>query len=138
MAERRQGKPVPRIDEESKGYWEACRRHELRIQRCRACAQMRFYPRATCPSCMSSDVEWFLCSGRGEVYTFSTTFQNQAPGFRESLPYVLAYVQLEEGVQMLTNIVDCDPNDIEIGMKVEVTFEDVNDHIAIPRFRPSS
>lgn len=138
MADRRPGKPVPRIDEESKGYWEACRRHELRIQKCLSCSQLRFYPRATCPSCMSSDVEWVLCSGRGEVYTFTATYQNHSPGFSQSLPYVLAYVELEEGVQMLTNIVDCAPDDVRIGMKVEVTFEDVSDDIAIPRFRPAS
>ncbi|MDG2307026.1 MAG: Zn-ribbon domain-containing OB-fold protein [Candidatus Binatia bacterium] len=136
MADRRPGKPVPRADEESKGYWEACRRHELRVQRCRSCSQLRFYPRAVCPACMSGDVEWALCSGRGEVYTFTVTHQNHSPGFRESLPYVLAYVELEEGVQMLTNIVDCPPDDVKIGMPVEVTFEDVTDEIAIPRFRP--
>ncbi len=136
MADRRPGKPVPRVDEESKGFWEACRRHELRIQRCRSCSQLRFYPRAICPQCMSSDVEWVLCSGRGEVYTFTATHQNHSPGFRESLPYVLAYVELEEGVQMLTNIVDCPADDVKIGMPVEVTFEDIGDDIAIPRFRP--
>ena len=138
MADRPSGKPIPRVDEESKGYWEACRRHELRVQRCRSCGQMRFYPRATCPACMSSDTDWVLCSGRGQVYTFTATHQNHAPGFRGSLPYVLAYVELEEGVQMLTNIVDCPPEDVKIGMKVEVTFEDVTDEIAIPRFRPVS
>jgi len=136
MAERKPGKPVPRMDEESKGYWEACRRHELRVQRCGSCRLLRFYPRATCPRCMSSDVEWILCSGRAEVYTFTVTHQNHAPGFRDSLPYVLGYVELEEGVQMLTNIVECSPDDVKIGMPVEVTFEDVTDEIAIPRFRP--
>lgn len=130
------GKPIPRVNEESKGYWEACRRHELRIQRCRACAELRFYPRALCPACLSSDVEWVLCSGLGTVYTFTVTHQNHAPGFREALPYVLAYVELEEGVQMLTNVVDCPPEEVHIGMPVEVTFEDVTDEIAVPRFRP--
>lgn len=138
MSDRRSAKPLPRVDEESKGYWEACRRHELRIQRCRSCNQLRFYPRAVCPECMSEEVEWVLCSGRGTVYTFTVTHQNHAPGFRESLPYVLAYVELEEGVQMLTNVVDCAPDDVKIGMPVEVTFEDVTDEIAVPRFRPRS
>jgi len=132
------GKPLPHVDEESKGYWEACGRHELRVQRCRACRELRFYPRAVCPGCMSSDVEWILCSGRGEVYTFTVTHQNHAPGFRENLPYVLAYVELEEGVQMLTEIVDCPPDDVRIGMPVEVSFEDVGANIAVPRFRPRS
>lgn len=138
MADRPSGKPIPRVDEESKGYWEACRRHELRVQRCLSCRRLRHHPRATCPACLSGDVEWVRCSGRGEVYTFTVTHQNHAPGFRESLPYVLAYVELDEGVQMLTNIVDCSPDDVKIGMKVEVTFEDVTDAIAIPRFRPAS
>ena len=68
--------------------------------------------------------------------TFTVTYQNQAPGFRDDLPYVLAYVELEEGVQMLTNIVDCPPEEVRIGMPVEVTFEDVGEEVAVPRFRP--
>ena len=138
MAERRSGKPIPRVDQESKGFWEACRRHELYVQGCRSCGQLRYYPRAVCPQCMSSDTEWVRCSGRGTVYTFTVTHQNHAPGFRESLPYVLAYVELEEGVQMLTNIVDCAPEDVRIGLPVKVTFEDVTDEIAIPRFKPEA
>lgn len=130
-------KPLPRVDEESKGFWEACRRHELRVQRCRSCHTYRHYPRAVCPKCLSSDVEWVLSSGRGTVYTFTSTYQNQAPGFREELPYVLAYVTLEEGVLMLTNIVGCPVDEVKIGMAVEVVFEDANDEIAIPRFKPA-
>lgn len=137
MAEKRAyRKPVPRVDEESKGFWEACRRHELRIQRCRACGTHRYYPRAVCPSCLSSDVEWVLSSGRGTVYTFTVTYQNQAPGFRDELPYVLAYVTLDEGVRVLTNVVGCPVDQVVIGMPVEVTFEDVVDDVAIPRFKP--
>ncbi len=130
-------KPLPRVDEESKGFWEACRRHELYIQRCRACGRRRHYPRALCPFCLSSDTEWMRCTGRGTVYTFTVTHQNQAPGFRESVPYVMAYVELEEGVRLLTNIVDCPVETVRIGMPVEVVFEDVGDDLALPRFRPA-
>jgi uncharacterized protein len=136
MAETAYKKPIPHVDEESKGYWEACRRHELVLQRCAACRTLRYYPRAVCPECMSSEVTWERMSGRGTVYTFTATYQNQSPGFRDELPYVLAYVTLDEGVQMLTNIVGCPADQVKIGMPVEVTFEDVNDHIAIPRFKP--
>lgn len=129
-------KPIPRVDEESKGFWEACRRHELVLQRCAACGTLRYHPRAVCPACLSSDVRWERMSGRGTIYTFTVTYQNQAPGFREELPYVLAYVTLDEGVQMLTNVVGCPVDQVRIGMPVEVTFEDVNEDIAIPRFRP--
>ena len=129
-------KPLPRIDEESKGFWEACQRHELYMQRCQACGAMRHYPRTVCPACLSADAEWVLSSGRGAVYTFTVCFQNQAPGFRDALPYVLAYVELDEGVRMLTNIVECDPAAVHIGMAVEVVFDDVTPTVALPKFRP--
>jgi len=130
-------KPLPRIDEESRGYWEALARHELYLQRCRDCGTLRFYPRALCPSCLSSTVEWVRASGRGTVYTFTVTHQNQAPGFREELPYVLAIVELAEGVRMMTNIVGCAPDAVRVGMPVEVVFEDVTPEITLAKFRPA-
>lgn len=134
--EKRYAKPLPRIDEESKGFWEACRRHQLYIQRCRNCGSFRYYPRALCPRCLSDATEWLLSSGRATVYTYTVTHQNQAHGFRDSLPYVLAYVDLEEGARMLTNIVGCDPADVEIGMPVTVVFDDVTDEVTLPKFKP--
>ena len=136
MAEK-YSKPLPRIDEESKGYWEACQRRELVIQRCGACGVLRHYPRALCPRCLSDAVEWVRCSGRGTVYTFTVTHQNQAPGFRDALPYVLAYVELDEGVRLLTNIVECAPEAVRIGMAVEVVFEDATPAVTLPKFRPA-
>ena len=136
MADGKYTKPLPRIDEESKGFWEACQRHELVIQRCGHCGTLRYYPRALCPTCLSDAVEWVRCSGRGTVYTFTVTHQNQAPGFRDALPYVLAYVELAEGVRLLTNIVDCAPAAVRIGMAVEVVFEDATPAVTLPRFRP--
>ena len=133
----RYSKPLPRIDEESKGYWEACQRRELVIQRCGACGTLRHYPRALCPRCLSDAVEWVRCSGRGTVYTFTVTHQNQAPGFRDALPYVLAYVELDEGVRLLTNIVECAPEAVRIGMAVEVVFEDATPAVTLPKFRPA-
>ena len=135
--ERKYAKPLPRIDEESKGFWEGCQRHQLYVQRCRSCASYRYYPRALCPSCLSDDTEWVLSSGRGTVYTYTVTYQNQAPGFRDQLPYVLAYVELDEGVRMLTNIVDCRPEDVRIGLPVQVTFEDVTPEATLPKFKPA-
>ena len=135
-ADAKYAKPLPRIDEESKGFWEACQRHELYLQRCRGCQTLRYYPRSFCPSCLSEHIEWVRASGKATVYTFTVTHQNQAPGFRDALPYVLAYVELEEGVRLLTNIVGCAPTDVHIGMPVEVTFEDVTPHVTLPKFRP--
>jgi uncharacterized protein len=130
-------KPLPRIDEESKGFWEACQRHELYIQKCRTCGARRYYPRALCPACLSNQIEWVLSSGQGTVYTYTVTYQNQSAGFRDELPYVLAYVELEDGVRLLTNIVGCPPDAVRIGMPVEVTFEDVTPEVTLPKFRPA-
>ena len=138
MAEQRSyRKPLPRIDEESRGFWEALARHELYFQRCRDCGTKRFYPRALCPSCLSSATEWVRASGRGTVYSFTVTYQNQAPGFREDLPYVLAVVELEEGVRLMTNIVGCAPETVHIGMSVAVVFEDVTPGVTLAKFRPA-
>ncbi|MDG1957485.1 MAG: Zn-ribbon domain-containing OB-fold protein [Candidatus Binatia bacterium] len=128
-------RPLPRVDEESRGYWEAARRHQLLLQRCRACGAYRHHPRAVCPNCLSSEVEWVVSVGRGEIYTFTVTYQNQSPGFAGRVPYVLAYVLLEEGIQILTNIVDADPAEIRIGQAVRVCFEDLAEEISIPVFR---
>ena len=130
-------KPLPRIDEESRGFWEALARHELYFQRCRDCGTKRLYPRALCPSCLSSRTEWVRASGRGNVYSFSVTHQNQAPGFREELPYVLAIVELEEGVRLMTNVVGCASETVRIGMPVEVVFDDVTLEVTLPKFRPA-
>ena len=130
-------KPLPHVDEESRGWWEALARHELYLQRCRDCGRRRLPPRALCPACLSAAVEWVRAAGRGTVYTFTVTYQNQAPGFREALPYVLAIVELAEGPRLMTNIVGCAPDAVRIGMPVEVVFTDVTPEITLPLFRPA-
>ena len=128
--------PTPGIDWESRAFWEGCRRHELILQRCAACAVVQHRPRAVCASCLSGDLEHFRASGRGTIHTFTVTRQNHARGFREALPYILAYVELEEGPRMLTNIVGCSSEEVRIGMHVEVDFVDLDDgELSIPRFK---
>ncbi|HTR63308.1 MAG TPA: Zn-ribbon domain-containing OB-fold protein [Candidatus Binataceae bacterium] len=130
-------KPLPHIDEETRPWWEALQRHELYIQKCRACGELRFHPRAQCTECLSPRTEWVRCSGRGKIYTFTTTYQNPLPGFRESLPYIMAWVELDEGVKMLTNVVECRPEEVKIGMPVEVVYEDVTPQVTLANFRPA-
>ncbi|HIF93500.1 MAG: Zn-ribbon domain-containing OB-fold protein [Myxococcales bacterium] len=132
----------PAIDWESRAYWEGAGRGELVLQRCRACDVVQHRPRGFCVSCMEDQLEHFVASGRGTVYTYSIVHQNQMPKFRNALPYVVAYVELEEGPQLLTNIVDCDPETISIGMPVYVEFkatpnEKTGDQLGVPRFRPA-
>ena len=139
--------PKPAASWETRAYWEGCGRHQLVLQRCRDCKTVQHRPRAICASCLSSSVEHFEASGRGIVYTYTITHQNGAPPWNGALPYVLAYVELEEGPRLMTNIVGCAPQDIEIGMVVTVDFQDVVpgkvrgseldlDAFAVLRFRP--
>jgi uncharacterized OB-fold protein len=135
MARKDYKKPLPRLDEENRWFWEACARHELYLQKCATCGTLRFYPRALCPSCLSSETEYVRASGRGKIYTFTVTHQNQAPGFRDELPYVMAYVELDEGPRILTNVIHTTPDAVKIGMPVEVVFEDIDEDLAIPKFQ---
>lgn len=128
-------KPLPHIDEENRWFWEACARHELYLQKCGSCGTLRFHPRALCPACLSSQIEYVRASGRGKVYTFTVTYQNQASGFRDELPYVMAYVELDEGPRILTNVVRTPIESVKIGMPVEVVFDDVDEELAIPKFQ---
>jgi len=134
---KRYAKPLPHIDEETRPWWEAAQRHELYTQRCRDCGDRRFHPRTLCTNCMSSRTEWVKCGGRGKIYTFTVTNQNGSAGFRDSLPYVLAWVELDEGVKLLTNIVDCPPAQVKIDMPVEVVFDDVTPDVTLVKFRPA-
>jgi uncharacterized OB-fold protein len=134
---KRYAKPLPHIDEENRPWWEAVQRHELYIQKCRDCGDLRFHPRALCTNCLSSNTEWVRCKGSGHIYTFTVTNQNQASGFRDSLPYVLAWVQLDEGVKLMTNIVDCPPEEVKIEMPVEAVFDDVTPDVTLVKFRPA-
>ena len=126
----------PAVDWETRGYWEGCKRGELVLQRCRACGVVQHRPRALCASCLSDGIEHFVASGRGSVHSYTITHQNQLPAFREACPYVLAYVDLEEGPRLLTNVVGCLPEEVSIGMAVAVEFVDTGE-FAVPRFRPA-
>jgi uncharacterized OB-fold protein len=134
--QKRYAKPLPHIDEEMRPWWEAAQRHELYIQKCRDCGDLRFHPRALCTSCMSSRTEWVKSGGRGKIYTYTVTNQNGSAGFRDSLPYVLAWVELDEGVKLLTNIVDCPPARVKIDIPVEAVFDDVTPDVTLVKFRP--
>lgn len=133
--------PLPYASWESRGWWEGCGRGELVLQRCRSCGIVQHKPRANCVKCLTDTIEHFVAWGRGTIYTFTVTQQNMVPPFRDHLPYVLAYVELEEGPRVLTNIVGCDPADVRIGQAVVADFaaadRDDGEAFAVPRFRPA-
>ena len=130
-------KPLPTISGETRRFWEGCRRGELLIQKCNSCGEYQFYPRGICAKCWTSEIAWVKASGKGTVWAFTVTYQNRTPGFAEDVPYVLALVELEEGVRMFTNIVECEPKDVTIDMPVEATFVQATDQVTVPYFKPA-
>lgn len=130
-------KPVPQTQPWSEKFWEGTKEGKLLIQSCKECDSRIFYPRKFCPECWSADLDWIEASGRGSVFTFSTAYDMVEPKFMDELPYTLAYVDLEEGVRLMTRIVDCKPEDITFGMAVEVVFHE-RDGFFLPYFRPAA
>ena len=129
-------KPLPQPTEESLDFWEGCKRHELLIQRCKDCGAYIHYPRAMCPKCNSFDLEYTKVSGKGEIYTWAVAHRAFHLGFANDVPYATIVVELDEGVRLMSNIVDCKPEDLYIGMPVEVVFDDVTEEVTLPKFRP--
>jgi uncharacterized OB-fold protein len=129
-------KPLPRPSAVSAPYWEAAREHRLVIQACGNCGHRFFYPRSTCPRCLGTDLNWIEASGEGVVYSYTVLRQATTPGFEAEVPYVLAIVELDEGVRMTTNVIGCSPEDVRIGMPVEVVFDDVSPEVTLPKFSP--
>ena len=127
--------PLPRPYQDTETYWAAARDHRFVIQHCKSCGKHQFYPRGVCSHCLSSDLEWHEASGKGTVYSFSVNHRAPHPGFADEIPFVLAIVELEEGPRMMTNIVECNPDSVKIGMAVEVTFEDVTEEVTLPKFK---
>lgn len=103
-------------------FWDAAAEDRLVLPRCRACATFVWYPRTFCASCHSSGVDWVEVSGRGTVYSFTVSHRGMGP-WREHAPYVIAYVELEEGPRVLTNLVGADPDSVRIGDRVRAVFQ---------------
>ena len=129
-------KPVPDITDENRPFWEGCKRHELLVQKCSNCGFMRHISPA-CPQCLSLDHAWVPASGKGKVYTWIVVHQRYNRAFEDDLPYNVAIVELEEGPRITSTVTDIDNEDIEAGMPVEVTWDDVTEEITLPKFTPA-
>jgi len=131
-------KPVPIVNPWVRPFWEATREGKLMFQRCKTCGKNAFYPRIACPHCFSDNLMWVEASGRGAVYTYTVVQNNSPSAFSNDVPFVIAIVKLEEeGVQMLTNIVGCDPQEVHCDMPVEVAFVKLDEEFTLPKFRPA-
>ncbi len=127
--------PAPPVNAETREFWAATADGRLLVKRCEDCDSLIWYPRAICPQCSSLHTEWFEVSGRGSIYSY--TVNHRGEGAYQGLPpFVLAYVELDEGPRLMTNIVEAGGADLRVGLPVEVVFQDTSDGMALPRFRP--
>jgi uncharacterized OB-fold protein len=128
-------KPLPKPTPTSQPFWEAARRHELMLQRCGSCGNFVYYPRDRCPHCFSDNLKWERCSGRGKVYSYTVVLRASSRSFADA-PYVLAIVELDEGVRMTTNIA-APPEKVQVGMPVVAFFDDVTPEHTLVKFKPA-
>ena len=133
----RPGRLEAPVTEASAAFWEATRGRRLVLPWCVDCGQAFWFPREVCPHCLGSVIEWREASGRGVVYAATVEHRPQMLGavFGDD-PYVIALVELDEGVRMMTNVVGCPPGDVSVGMAVEVTWEPMSDGRHLVLFQP--
>lgn len=122
--------PAPKVLPDTLRYWTAADEGHLLVKRCTACGEFHHYPRDLCPFCLSDATEWTTAAGTGTLYSFSTMGQGDAA-------YTLAYVTLDEGPTMLSNVVGCDPATLAVGQRVRVVFTPSDGGHAVPMFTPA-
>jgi uncharacterized OB-fold protein/acyl dehydratase len=129
-------RPRPAVSRDSAFFWEGVRRGELRIQVCSACGRLRHPPRPMCPACRSLDSGFVVASGRGRLYSYVVHHYPPIPGLDP--PYVVGLVELAEGTRIVGNLVEVRPEEVEIGMPLEVTFRaDPGDDLVLPQWKPA-
>ena len=130
-------RPVP--NELTRPYWAAASRGQLALQRCQDCAAFTHPPVERCRSCGSMRRDFETVSGRGEVETFSVVYRTFAPGFADQVPYVIAWIALDEqpGLRVFGNLPGVSGSEVRVGLRVEVGFEVIEGFGLVPCFRPS-
>lgn len=129
--------PMPAANAETMGWWEAAAEHRLVVETCDSCGTTRHPPGPVCPTCRSTKSHWAELPGTGTVYTYTVVRQAFIPALADRIPYVVVAVDLDEagGVRLVSNLVGTEPEDVTIGMRVELAWEDMGPELALPRFR---
>ncbi len=125
---------APAVTHDTKFFWDGCRERRLLIQRCSGCETLRHPPRPMCPECNSVQWDTVESSGEGEVFSFVMPQHPPYPWFE--YPYIVVLVDLREGVRLVSNLCEIAPDDVTIGMPIEMFFEEFDDGLVLPQFRP--
>lgn len=126
---------LPRITHDSYPFWDGCREHRLLFQRCTSCGKPRMPASFLCPHCLSGEYVWEESCGRGRIYSFVVYHRAFHPALADRIPYIVASVDLDEGIRLLTNIVSCDTNQVACDAPVEVRFVEAGDGVVLPIFQ---
>ncbi len=130
-------KPTPVIQPWTKEFWKATQQGKLLVQHCKDCNSKIFFPKKVCPECWSENLNWIESTGKAKVYTYTEMIDMVEPKFMADLPYIIAMVDLDEGIRMTTRIVNCKSEDVAIGMDVEVVFQEISPECSLPVFQPT-
>jgi len=130
-------KPIPVKQPWTEEFWKGTKEHKFLIQHCDDCDINIFYPRKFCPECWGSNFGWIEASGKGKLHTHTVTHHGVEQRFAGDLPFVLALVDMDEGVRVMTRIVNCEHEDLKCDMPVEIVWEDITDDMALYFFQPS-
>jgi uncharacterized OB-fold protein len=128
-------RPLPALQGLTQQFYDWCRQRELRFQRCGDCGTWRHVPRETCARCGSFRWDWQRSSGKGRIFTWTVAARAMHPAFTADVPYAPVVVEMDEGVRVVSLMIDCPPDELEIDMPVEVTFDAVTPEVTLPRFR---
>jgi uncharacterized OB-fold protein len=123
-------------DELDAPFWDGCRRGEFLLHRCQICGRV-YWPATACIEHGGASMAWVPGSGRGTVHTYTVFHQPFDPSLADRIPYAIAAVALDEGPFFLTDLVECDPEDVHVGMPVEAVYERIDEAVSVPHFRPS-
>jgi uncharacterized OB-fold protein len=115
-------------------YWRAAREGRLVVQRCTSCGHLQFYPRSLCTRCTGARLAWHECSGRGSVRSFTVIRRAVSAAYEPEVPYVVALIELAEGPTLLSNVVGCAPEAVQVGAPVRVRFEAWTPEVTVPVF----
>lgn len=129
-------KPLPKVTDENETYWYGLREGKLFVQRCVSCRSLQFYPRFFCTHCHGRELEWHETKGTGTVYTFTVIRRPPVEAFKDDVPYILALVELDEGIRIMTRIVNLAPEECAVGMPVQLALRELEKDVVLPMFAP--
>ena len=124
-------------DVDTRPFWDACRRRELRFQCCTACRRFRHPPMPGCPHCGDTGVEWVRVAGRGRVFSYTIAHHAAVPALAAEVPYNVVVVEFDDapGARLVTNVVEAPPEAIHVGRDVQVIWDQPSPDVVLPRCR---